>query len=153
MAVKDFIGRGWIFPLRFDPTSGGVAKDRGTGRDQKLNRIRMSLRQIIGVQRGEMFMQRRFGSGARDLIFALDTRNFKARLEVAVTRGITDKQFGEKRVFLEKMDVSLSRRTAVANILIDVVLRSSNVKGNLVLPFYLTDDLRPAVERTLGTGA
>jgi len=153
MAVKDFIGRGWIYPFRFDATSGGVAKDRGTGRDQKLNRVRMSLRQIVGVQRGEMFMQRRFGASARSLIFQLDTRNFAQRLEVAVTRGITDSSFGEKRIFLEKMSVSLDRQTAIANILLDVVLRSSNVKGNLVLPFYSTDDSRPAVDRTLGSGA
>ncbi len=149
MAIKDFIGRGWLFPLRFSPSSGGVAKDRGEGSQQRLNRIRMSLQQIIGVKRGEMFMQRKFGSGVRGLIFQMDTFNLKQRVEFAVTRAINDRQFGEKRIFLNQMAISVDRATAIANIIMNVVLRSSNVAGNLVLPFYTSDADRDSVNQIL----
>lgn len=152
MAVKDFIGRGWSFPMRFDPQTGGISKDRGTGEDQQLKRVRMSLQQIIGVKRGEMMLSRRFGSTVRNLIFNLDTFNLQQRLQFAVGRSIQDSRFGEKRVFINRLTIELDRSTAVAEIILDVVIRSTNVEGNLVVPFFLTGQDRAAVEQTLTEG-
>ena len=149
MAVRDFVGRGWSFPFRFDPSTGGVSKDRGSGADQQLNRVRMSLQQIIGVKRGEMMLSRRFGSTVRDLIFNLDTFNLQQRLQFAVGRSIQDRRFGEKRVFISRLTIELDRSTAIAEIILDVVLRATNVEGNLVIPFFLAGQERAAVERAL----
>lgn len=109
----------------------------------------MSLQQIIGVKRGEMFMQRKFGSGVRDLIFQMDTFNLEQRVQLSVTRAINERRFGEKRVFLNQMAVSVERGTGVANIIMDVVLRTSNVQGNFVLPFYTSAADRPSVNQVL----
>jgi phage baseplate assembly protein W len=109
----------------------------------------MSLQQIIGVKRGEMFMQRKFGSGVRGLIFQMDTLNLQQRIEFAVTRAINERQFGEKRVFINQMAVTVERSRAVATIILNVVLRSSNVEGNLVLPFYTSEADRDSVNQIL----
>lgn len=145
--LKDFVGKGWKFPFRFDPATGGVARDRGTGTDQKLNRVRMSIEQIIGVKRGEIFGNRQFGSDLRGLIFQTDTANVTQRLSFVISRALQNRRHGEHRVFISRLKTRLIRNMGRAEIDLNIVLRSSNVSANFVFPFYLRDSERAAAER------
>lgn len=150
MASRDFIGRGWRFPFRFDPRSGGVAKDQGDGVNQKLNRIRQSLFLIIGVRKGELYFSRRFGSRMRTLIFSLNTANLAQRIKFEVFAAFEDRDFGEHRAFIEKISIILPDRVrglASADVSVNFVLRNTNAESNLVFPFYLTGPARTAAER------
>lgn len=151
MALRNFIGVGWLFPVRFDSRTGGVKKDGNVSLDQQMQRVRQSLQHILGIRKGELFLQRGLGSTVRDLIFQLDTFNLGQRFEFAAVRAIEDEKFGEPRVVVNRVSVLLDRGTGVASADMSVQLRSSNVPGNLVFPFYVDETERgnsaqPAVE-------
>ena len=148
-ATRAFIGKGWKFPIRFDPRTGGVQKDGPPGIEQQLGRVRQSLQHILGIRRGEMFLQRGFGSTVRDLIFQLDSFNLQQRFEFAAVRAIEDQEFGEPRVIVNRIEVNLERRSGIASADADVTLRTSNIPGNLVFPFYVDEAERNAAERLL----
>lgn len=150
MANRDFIGRGWRFPFRFDPRSGGVAKDQGEGTNQKLSRVRQSLFLIISVRKGELYFSRRFGSRMRTLIFGLNTANLMQRIKFEVFAAFEDRDFGEHRAFIDRVSILLPDRVrgrASADVSVGFVLRNTNAEGNLVFPFYLTGSSRTAAER------
>jgi len=149
MATRNFIGRGWVFPIRFDQRTGGIKKDVGTGINQQLARVRQSLQHIMGIRKGEVFMQRRMGSTIRDLIFQLDTMNIEQLFQFAATQAIEDEEYGEPRVVVNRVGVLLDRTTGIADADMDVSLRASNVPGNLVFPFYTSETERAAAERNL----
>lgn len=145
---RNFVGSGWQYPFGFDPRTGGVLRDEGAGDRQQLNRIRDALQQIIGVEKGEMFMVRRFGSGMRRLLFAANDLTLRQMIEFGVNQAVDDEEYGERRIFIEniKIDTFADDRSRV-DVRIRFQLRSSNVDGNLVFPLYLTTSERAAAER------
>jgi phage baseplate assembly protein W len=142
MALRNFIGVGWMFPIRFDSRTGGVKKDGTVSLDQQMQRVRQSLQHILGIRKGELFLQRGFGSTVRDLIFQLDTFNLGQRFEFAAIRAIEDEKFGEPRVVVNRVSVILNRRTGTAEADMDIQLRTSNSPGNLVFPFFVDETER-----------
>jgi phage baseplate assembly protein W len=150
MALRNFIGVGWVFPVRFDSRTGGIKKDTVVSLDQQLQRVRQSMQHILGIRKGEVFLQRGLGSTVRDLIFQLDTFNLEQRFEFAATRAIEDKKFGEPRVVVNKVSVLLDRQSGAANADMNVQLRASNVPGNLVFPFYIDEDERGSAQQVVG---
>ena len=151
VATRDFVGKGWRFPFRFDPRSGGVSRDQSSSDIQQLNRVRQSLFAIINTRKGELYFARRFGSRIRDLIFTLNTSNLGQQLQFRVLEAIEDPEVGENRVFINSVQTAPVRAAdgGVADVRIDFVLRDVNVEGNFVFPFYLTDAQRQAAERGL----
>lgn len=148
--ARDFIGRGWSFPFGFSARTGGVLRDEGRGVQQQLERIRDSLQQILGVRRGEMFMVRRFGSNMRDLIFQGIDGPLVEAAEFVATRAIEDEEFGDKRIFINRLSVDRDTVTVSAIIVrVNYTIRSSNVEGNLVFPLYLESTERLAAESNL----
>ncbi len=126
-----------------------MAKDQGSGDVQKLQRIRMALRIIIDIKKGELFFNRRFGSRFRDLIFSLRTANLKNRIRFEVSAAFEDPGVGERRAFINRIDVLLPGVEGRAQIEVTFVLRRANVEGNLVFPFFLSEQERSAAERGL----
>lgn len=149
MATRNFIGRGWSYPFRFDRRTGGVAKDQGEGEVQQLQRIRMSLRIIIDIKKGELFFNRRFGSRFRDLLWSLRTANLKNRIRFEVLSAFEDPGIGERRAVINRVDVLLPGVNGRAQVEVTFLLRRVNVEGNLVFPFFLTEQERSAAERGL----
>lgn len=148
--VRDFIGRGWRHPFAFDPSTGGVAKDRGSGTAQKLQRIADSLAQILGVSRGEMFLRRKRGSALQDMVFQRGTANLEQRLEFVVLQALENRDgFGEPRIFVDRVRVTVRPRDPTVDISVDYTIASTNTQGNACFPYYLTDEERTAVERGL----
>lgn len=66
---KDFLGRGWAFPFRFDNASGGVELS-----EYEAN-IRDCITVILGTKPGERQMLPEFGCRAHELMFAPNTRS------------------------------------------------------------------------------
>jgi len=64
---KDFLGRGWQFPLAFDPASGGVAMSEFE------ENIRQCITIILGTKPGERQMLPEFGCTMHELMFAPNT--------------------------------------------------------------------------------
>lgn len=128
---KQFLGRGWAFPVRLDDATGQVAwAEHETD-------IRQSIRIIIETARGERVMRPDFGCGIHDLVFdAADTallQRIRAEVEAALTRY-------EARIELQRIDVDAPPGVD-GQLLIEIEyrVRLTNQVGNLVYPFYFRE--------------
>ncbi len=66
---KEFLGRGWAFPFRFDPAGGGVAVS------EYEENIRQNISIILATRPGERQMLPEFGCRIHELLFAANTRS------------------------------------------------------------------------------
>lgn len=70
MAIrKEFLGRGWGFPFRFDPASGRVALS------EYEENIRQNITIILGTRPGERQMLPNFGCRVHEYLFAPATQS------------------------------------------------------------------------------
>lgn len=65
--TRELLGRGWSFPFRFDPSTGGVSTSGGE------ENIRESMTIILGTRPGERQMLPDFGCRIHELMFAPGT--------------------------------------------------------------------------------
>ena len=65
---KEFLGRGWGFPFKFDPADGRVVMS------EYEQNIRESITLILGTKPGERQMLPDFGCRIHDVVFAPNTR-------------------------------------------------------------------------------
>ena len=139
---QEFIGAGWAFPVRTDPT-GRIALSR-EGRE-----IEESIRLILATSPGERPMRPEFGCAVHDYVFAPADASTAGSIADAV-RVALDRW--EPRIDLQ--DVLVRYDQVERGLLyIDVVyaLRGTNDPRNLVFPFYTIPDERPGTPA--GTGA
>ena len=84
MDSRDFLGRGWSFPIAVDPRTGRIAM---VSHEED---IRQSVGLILRTYRGERVMRPSFGSRAADYVFESDAQDFalsvSSELEGALTR-------------------------------------------------------------------
>lgn len=66
---KDFLGRGWRFPFRFDPSRGSIETSEFE------DNIRQCITIILGTKPGERQMLPQFGCRIHELVFAPNTRS------------------------------------------------------------------------------
>jgi uncharacterized protein len=125
---KDFLGRGWAFPVARDPLTGRTA-EAAFEED-----IRQAIRIILETRRGERVMRADFGCGIHDLAFDTIEPRTLARIETEVRDAL--------RVFearIEVVDVGTDPSEAANGLLqvnIAYQVRRTNQTGNLVFPFY-----------------
>jgi phage baseplate assembly protein W len=128
---KRFLGRGWAYPVVFDPYTGTVAAA------EYEDDIRQSIRIIIGTGRGERVMRPGFGCGIHDLVFtAIDTTAL-TRVEETVRDALT-----KYEARIELLQVRADPAEAVNGkllVIIDYRVRATNQTGNLVYPFYFRE--------------
>ncbi len=125
---SEFIGSGWAFPVRTDPT-GSIALVAGD------REIVESIRLILATSPGERPMRPEFGCAIHDLVFAPADAATAGRIASEVRVAL---ERWEPRI--ELTDVLVSFDAAPAGILyIDVryTLRHGNDPRNLVFPFYV----------------
>jgi phage baseplate assembly protein W len=128
---KEFLGRGWGFPVQLDVATGRVA-DAEHEAD-----IRQAIRIIIETAPGERVMRPDFGCGIHALVFeAADTtllQRVRSEVEAALTRY-------EARIELLAIDVNAAPGTD-GQLLIELEyrVRLTNQVGNLVYPFYFRE--------------
>ncbi len=133
----DFLGTGWSFPPAFDGPGCAVATVAGE------DDVHEALRILLGTHPGERVMRPTWGAGLRRMVFETMDQNLLAALRDAIERAV---RFHEPRVLLEHVAVEPGEPLeGVLRLSLHYRLRSSNVRHNLVLPFYL-DPAQPPAE-------
>jgi phage baseplate assembly protein W len=128
---KDFMGRGWAFPVFVASSTGFVV----TAADEE--DIRQSILIILKTAKGERVMRPDFGCGIHNLVFAaIDTATL-----AQVKRDVED----ALRTYEARIEVTGVQARA-GNLLngqliveIDYRVRQTNQPGNLVFPFYFRE--------------
>lgn len=129
--AKEFLGRGWRFPVAVNPTTGQIAMS------EHVDDIKESIRIIIATAPGERVMRPDFGCGIHDLVFSAISRVtiglFESRIREAISKW-------EARVEIISLDIS-SRDADKGKLEINLNcrVRDTNSEFNLVFPFYLTE--------------
>ena len=128
---KDFLGRGWKFPVAVNPTTGRIAMS------EHEEDIKESIRIIIATAPGERVMRPDFGCGIHDLVFSaissVTVGLFESRVREAITKF-------EPRVDILKLDISTrDADNGKLEINLTYLVRDTNTEFNLVFPFYLTE--------------
>ena len=126
--AKDFLGRGWKFPVGVD-SSGKIALS------EYEQDIREAIQIVLGTSRGERPMRPDVGGGLHDYVFESMSVTTMGRIQSTVFDSLVKY---EQRIQVLSVDVAQSPRDA-GTLQIDVSykVRATNTKFNLVFPFYL----------------
>jgi uncharacterized protein len=128
---KEWLGRGWAFPVRIDPGTGRVAAAESE------EDIRESIRIILGTSRGERVMRPDFGCGIHDLAFDVMDVATITRVEDTVRETLT-----RYEARIEVLSVGADPLEATNGLLLielEYRIRRTNQLGNLVYPFYFRE--------------
>jgi len=128
---KEWLGRGWAFPVAIDPINGRLALAEYEAD------IRQAIEIILGTAPGERVMRPDFGCGVHDLAFeALDTTTI-TRIETAVREALARY---EARIEVLAVDVGGGDRLRGEVIVeLEYRVRRTNQTGNLTYPFYFDE--------------
>lgn len=126
--AMDFIGAGWAFPLRTDPT-GGIALVRGE------REVVESIRLILGTTPGERPARPEFGCAIQELVFAPADAATAGQIAYQVRLAL---ERWEPRIVLDDVLVDFTN-AGEGTLFIDIRyrLRGDNDPRNLVFPFYV----------------
>jgi len=128
---KEFLGRGWAFPVALDPESGSVATAEFE------DDVRQAIRIILGTAPGERVMRPDFGCGIYDLAFEVIDSAVLVRITNVVTDALTRY---EPRIELINVSVDPYRASeGVLEVNVEYRVRRTNQTGNLVYPFYFRE--------------
>ena len=128
---NSFLGRGWSFPPSFDNASGEVQMLKGA------DDIQSSLQVLLSTRLGERVMQPLFGCNLDVMVFDLMDTTLKTEMKALIEKAIL---FFEPRINIEKIEIdSKDNLNGVVLIIINYIVRSTNTRGNLVYPFYLSE--------------
>jgi phage baseplate assembly protein W len=132
---RNFIGRGWPFPVAPDPSSGRLALVEGA------EVIRRSLLLILSTAPNERLMRPGFGCGIHELVFEPNTPTLRAAVAARVRDGLIR---WEPRVdVLEVRADADPREPNLLLIRVDYRVRTNNAVFNLVYPFFLNEGTQP----------
>lgn len=125
--AHEFVGAGWAFPLKLDPTGAFelVTDDR---------EIEQAIRLIIGTSYGERPMRPDFGCRIHDFVFAEANATTAGRIATEVRASLTR---WEPRITVDDIVVSGDEvDPSVLYVDIRYHVRDRNDPRNLVFPFY-----------------
>jgi len=128
---KDFLGRGWAFPVELDPRTG-FARTVEYEED-----IRQSIMIILETAPGERVMRPNFGCGIHDMVFtSLDSTTLQL-IRSSVREAL---QRCEARIDVLNVTVD-ENATIQGQLLVEVEyqVRKTNQTGNLVFPFFIRE--------------
>ena len=126
--TREFVGRGWAFPLRAD-ASGDIAL---VSHDRE---IEESIRLILGTAYGERPMRPEFGCAIHDYIYAGADAATAAQIGFEVRASL---KRWEPRIDVRDVKVTIDD-TDRSLLYIDIryTIQSTNDPRNLVFPFYV----------------
>ena len=128
---KDFLGRGWAYPVQLDPVTGSVQTAAAEADVQQAILI------ILGTVPGERMMHPDFGCGIHEMVFSVIDASAMTRI-VAMVRA----QLTRYEARIELTEVSVDPFHAVEgrlDVLVAYRIRRTNQSGNLVYPFYFRE--------------
>ena len=131
--ARDFLGRGWSFPMGVDPATGRVVSASSE------EDIRQAIRLILGTGKGERMMRPEFGCSLRSFVFDHMDYTTQTQMEREAQEAlirweprITDVQVRVERDPGDDGCVLLH---------ISYVVRATNNPYNLVYPYYINEGL------------
>jgi phage baseplate assembly protein W len=128
---REFLGRGWAFPVQLDAATGTVAIA------EYEEDIRQAIRIILGTAPGERVMRPDFGCGIYDMVFEVIDAATLTRVNNLIQQSLT---LYEPRIELLRVDVDpYQAAQGRLDVSIDYRVRSTNQAGNLVYPFYFRE--------------
>jgi uncharacterized protein len=131
--TSEFIGSGWAFPLRTDPT-GGIAL---VSHEQE---VEEAIRLILGTAYGERPMRPDFGCAIHDYIFGEADAAMAGRIGQEVRASLVR---WEPRIQVQQVLVTLdTEQQGLLYIDIRYTIKSTNDPRNLVFPFYTIPEER-----------
>ena len=130
-AKIDFLGRGWAFPPSFSKWGHSVSLV------DDVEDIRQSLYILLHTAQGERVMVPTYGCDLWKYVFRTVTTGLITELHDIVTTAILQ---WEPRIDLLAVKVSQDPgEQGRIDIEVDFEVRRTNVRANLVFPFYLAD--------------
>jgi uncharacterized protein len=126
--VDQWLGKGWRFPVRPDPATGGFAYLDG------MALIRQSIEAILDTEPGERIMVPAFGCGLRRYIMEPNTLTTRTAMAQDITDALTT---WEPRVRITNVTVTPGEEPSLVWIEISYVRLADLRPDNLVYPFYL----------------
>lgn len=128
---KSFLGRGWSFPPTFNKTSGSLEMVENE------EDIRQSLIIFLTTRRGERMMRLNYGSTLDEQVFSSARADVLNALAEDLKTAI---RLNEPRVVVNavRLDATqvLDGRLLIE---VDYTIEATNVRNNLVYPFYLIE--------------
>lgn len=126
---KEFLGRGWKFPIEVDPLTGRVRSV------EYEDDIAEAIKIIVSTTKGERIMRPEFGSGIEQFIFE---NNDPTTLQLIRNEVLDSIIKWEPRVHEVEVEVSSDpHQVNQLNIHIQYTVRTTNNLYNLVYPYYL----------------
>ena len=131
--AKEFLGKGWKFPVSVDPETGRI---RSASSEED---IQEAVRLILLTGKGERMMQPEFGCNLRGFLFG--DMDYTARTEIE--QEVRDALIRwEPRITDVQVQIEMdSRDSACLLINIFYVVRSTNNPYILVYPYYINEGL------------
>lgn len=149
---KEFLGKGWKFPVNVDFPADCVSQVNADQTGAPAMSIAMSqheqdiaeaIRIILGTSKGERVMHPDFGCGIHDLIFSVINSATAGRIKESVREALI---LWEPRIELKDVTVTTGEpnEKGIASeerilISIDYLVKATNSRFNLVYPFYLKE--------------
>lgn len=128
---KDWLGRGWAYPVQIDPMSGSIAVAEYEAD------IRQSILIILETSRGERVMRPDFGCGIHDLVFEAIDVALLTRVETSVLEALT--RFESRIEVLSVRADPFEAADGLLLIELEYRIHRTNQIGNLVYPFYFRE--------------
>lgn len=126
---KDFLGRGWKFPIEVDPITGRI---RSVEYEED---IAEAIKIIISSTKGERIMRPDFGSEIQSYLFEGNDATTMQMIKNEVTEAIVQ---WEPRVHEVEVEVTADPHADHRlNINIQYTVRTTNNLYNMVYPYYL----------------
>jgi phage baseplate assembly protein W len=128
--AKEFLGRGWKFPVNVTPAGQILMSEHEED-------IKEAIWLILSTSKGERVMRPDFGCGIYEFVFATINTATVGMIEASVREALT---LWEPRIELINVTVS-AEKAAEGKLLIsiDYRVRMTNNEFNLVYPFYMKE--------------
>lgn len=131
MDEKSFLGIGWSFPPTFDKNSGSVEMVT-----KELD-IKQSLEIYFNTKLGERIIRPDYGCVIHNRVFDKLDQSVLDVLSFELTQSIG---MIEPRIIVENVDVrKVDVNNGLIEVYIDYKIITTNVRDNIVFPFYLNE--------------
>tara|TARA_B100001093_G_C26366961_1_gene817053 strand:- start:136 stop:552 length:417 start_codon:yes stop_codon:yes gene_type:complete len=128
---NSFLGKGWAFPPTFKKNSGDIEMST------EYVDIKESLEIYFGTRLGERIMRSDYGSVIHELFFKSSNNSSLRSVELSLERNL--RQF-EPRIIVESVKAErLDVDGGLINFNVNYVVRSTNIRDNIVFPFYINE--------------
>ncbi len=128
MKPLSFLGKGWSFPTRPDPSTGGLEYVAGP------EKVRQAIRIILDTEPGERIMRPTFGCGLRRYLMKPNSTATRALIQHDVERALAT---WEPRIQVQTVQVDPGDDPAAVLIQIVYIHVRDGRQDNLVYPFSL----------------